>query len=73
MRPGGMVMELRKRERNFGYWHLADALDHSFYYFHGKPDSEKSLIGDGCNLTIELEEFEAELTVALKNESSAVR
>src|SRR5258706_7249041 len=61
MKPGGNVIELRKREKNYGYWHLADSLDHKYYYYHGEPDSEASLIGRGCNLTIPVKNFEAEI------------
>lgn len=61
MPPGGSVVELRKREKNYAYWHLADALGHKYFYYHGTPDSEMSLIGRGCNLTIDLKEFEDRL------------
>jgi capsular polysaccharide biosynthesis protein len=59
MKPGGKVIELRKREKNYGYWHLADSLGHKYYYYHGVPDSEQSLIGSGCNLTVPVDEFES--------------
>ena len=52
MKPGGSVVELRKREPNYGYWHLAESLGHKYYYSHGEPDSDASLIGKGCNLTV---------------------
>lgn len=58
MKPGGNVIELRKRERNYGYWHLASSLGHKYYYYHGIPDSDKSLIGQGCNLTIPVSDLE---------------
>jgi len=58
MPPGGNVVELRKREPNYGYWHLADSVGHKYYYFHGVPDSDLSLIGAGCNLTVPVEDFE---------------
>ena len=61
MPPGGNVVELRKRERNYGYWHLSDALDHRYYYYHGVPDSAASLIGRGCNLTVAVDELERTL------------
>ena len=52
MPPGGTVIELLKREPNHGYWHLASSLGHQYFYLHGTPDSELSLIGKGCNLTV---------------------
>ena len=58
MPRGGNVVELRKREPNYGYWHLADSVGHKYYYYHGIPDSEASLIGHGCNLTIPIKDFE---------------
>jgi hypothetical protein len=58
MPPGGKVVELRKREPNYGYWHLAESIGHEYFYYHGIPDSDLSLIGRGCNLTIPLEDFE---------------
>jgi len=61
MPPGGKVVELRKREPNFGYWHLAGSVGHKYYYYHGVPDSDLSLIGRGCNLTIPIDDFEEEI------------
>jgi hypothetical protein len=58
MRSGGTVVELRKREANYGYWHLAESVGHTYFYYHGVPDSELSLIGRGCNLTIPVDDFE---------------
>jgi len=58
MQPGGNVVELRKREKNYGYWHLADSLDHKYYYYHGIADSDASLIGSGSSLTVPIEDFE---------------
>jgi len=58
MKPRGNVVELRKREKNYGYWHLADSLDHKYYYYHGIADSDASLIGSGSNLTVPTEDFE---------------
>ena len=58
MKPGGKVIELRKREKNYGYWHLADSLNHEYYYYHGVPDSQESLIGKGCNLSVSVSDFE---------------
>lgn len=52
MPPGGNVFELLKREPNHGYWHLASSLGHQYFYLHGTPDSELSLIGTGSNLTV---------------------
>jgi len=56
MKPG-RIIELKKKESNVGYWHLADALDHKYFYYHGIADSEESLIGSGCNLSIHVEHF----------------
>jgi hypothetical protein len=61
MPRGGNVVELRKREPNYGYWHLADSVGHNYLYFHGVPDSDLSLIGRGCNLTIPVQDFENEI------------
>ena len=61
MKPGGNVIELRKREKNYGYWHLADSLDHKYYYYHGIADSDNSLIGNGSNLTVLLADFEEKI------------
>jgi capsular polysaccharide biosynthesis protein len=61
MPPGGKVIELRKREPNYGYWHLAESVGHKYYYYHGEPDSELSLIGRGCNLTIPVDDFEEKI------------
>jgi hypothetical protein len=58
MPPGGTLVELRKREPNYGYWHLAESVGHRYFYYHGMPDSELSLIGRGCNLTIPVKDFE---------------
>ena len=58
MPPGGKVVELLKREPNHGYWHLAESVGHEYFYYHGIPDSDLSLIGRGCNLTIPLDDFE---------------
>jgi len=58
MPPGGKVIEIRKREPNYGYWHLAESIGHDYFYYHGIPDSELSLIGRGCNLTISVDDFE---------------
>ena len=59
--PGSNLIELRKKENgpsNVGYWHLADVLAHNFYYFNGLPDSELPLVGRGCNLKVDLADFE---------------
>ncbi len=64
MPPEGKVIELRKREfgaTNVGYWHLAESVGQQYYYFNGAPDSEKPLVGRGCNLTIPLRLFEREI------------
>jgi capsular polysaccharide biosynthesis protein len=61
MPPGGKVIELKKREPNYGYWHLAESVGHQYFYFHGVPDSDLSLIGRGCNLTIPVDEIEEEI------------
>lgn len=63
MNQGSNVIELRRKETvtNNGYWHLTDSLDHKYYYYNGIPDSEKSIIGHGCNLTIPVSHFENEI------------
>ena len=64
MQPGGKVIEIRKRENNtsnIGFWHLSSSLNHEYYYFNGVPDSDKPLVGHGCNLTIPLTDFENSL------------
>jgi len=61
MPPGGKVVELRKREPNYGYWHLAGSLGHEYYYYHGVPDSDLSLVGRGCNLTVPIDDFERKI------------
>jgi hypothetical protein len=58
MPSGGNVVELRKREPNYGYWHLAESIGHRYFYYHGVPDSELTLIGRGCNLTVDVDDFE---------------
>ena len=57
MRPG-TVVELKKKEPNHGYWQLAGSLGHSYYYYNGVPDSDQSLIGRGCNLTVDVGDLE---------------
>lgn len=63
MEQGSKVVELRRKEtaKNTGYWHLADSLNHNYYYYNGIPDSEKSIIGRGCNLTIPIDDFEEKI------------
>jgi capsular polysaccharide biosynthesis protein len=67
MKQGSNVIELRRKEtaKNTGYWHLADCLDHKYYYYNGIPDSEKSIIGRGCNLTIPINDFEEKILKSL--------
>jgi hypothetical protein len=62
---GGKVVELQKCERNYGYWHLAGSLGHEYFYYHGVPDSELSLVGNGCNLTVPLDDFEQKILQAI--------
>jgi capsular polysaccharide biosynthesis protein len=54
----GTVVELKKNEPTIAYWHLAGSLGHKYYYYNGVPDSDQSLIGTGCNLTIPITDFE---------------
>jgi capsular polysaccharide biosynthesis protein len=64
MKGGSKLIELRKKENgpfNVGYWHMADAFGHKYYYFNGKSDSSKTLVGRGSNLTIDIKHFETEL------------
>lgn len=42
---------------NHCYWHLAGALGIPYYYYLGIPDSDQLLEGNGCNLTIPVEDF----------------
>ena len=68
MQPGSNVIELRRKENgpsNVGYWHLADSLDHNYYYYNGIPDSDKPLVGQGCNLTIPMADFEKKIVEAI--------
>ena len=61
MHPESKVIELRRKENgphNVGYWHLADSLNHQYYYFNGVPDSGKQFVGKGCNLSIPIDQFE---------------
>ena len=61
MQPDSNIIELRRKENgptNVGYWHLADSLSQKYYYYNGVPDSNKPLVGRGCNLTIALDDFE---------------
>jgi len=65
---GGKVIELRKKENgpsNVAYWHLADAVGHSYYYYNGIPDSDKPLVGKGCNLMIPVHDFEEKVLKVL--------
>lgn len=64
MPQNSTIVELRKHEgktSNVAYWHLATALNHSYYYFNGTPDSSLPLVGRGCNLTIDIKTFEHKL------------
>lgn len=58
MRPSANVVELKKREPNYGYWHLAESVGHRYFYYNGTPDSDQTLIGRGCNLNIVIHELE---------------
>ena len=68
MFPKSKVIELRRKEAatNNGYWHLADSLKHDYYYYNGIPDSDKSIIGRGCNLTIPIDDFHRKIMCALR-------
>lgn len=61
MQRQSYLIELRKNEINNGYWSLADALNHNYYYYNGVPDSDMTLIGRGCNLAIPLGDFEEKI------------
>lgn len=61
MQEGSTVIELKRKENgpaNVGYWHLADALNHHYFYYNGIPDSALPLVGSGSNLTIDITDFE---------------
>jgi hypothetical protein len=67
MQPGTKVVEIRKKENgphNVGYWHLSASLGQQYFYYNGKPDSDLSIVGRGCNVTIDLARFEEKI---LKN------
>lgn len=56
MQPGSNVLEFRRDRiyHNQCFWHLADALNHNYFYLFGEPDNESlALEADGCNLTID--------------------
>lgn len=57
MHPGN-VLEIKKKEPIYAYWHLAGSLGHKYYYYNGIPDSDQSLVGTGCNLTVPVSDFE---------------
>lgn len=68
MQDNSQVVELRKKENgpaNVGYWHMTDSLGKRYYYFNGEPDSALPLVGQGCNLTIDISRFESELLSGL--------
>ena len=69
MPKGSAVMEFRRSKIfvNQCYWHLADALNHTYFYFYGNPDSEIPIEGDGCNLYIPLDK----LKTAIENIESS--
>jgi capsular polysaccharide biosynthesis protein len=54
MPEGSNILEFRRSKKfvNQCYWHLADALNHQYYYIFGEPDSDLQIEGGGCNLTI---------------------
>lgn len=58
MRRGCNVLEFRRNRifHNQSFWHLADALDHNYFYLFGEPDDDSLPIeSNGCNLTIDIE------------------
>lgn len=62
MNPTGVMVEICKRERNHAYWHLADSVGMRYRYYHGTADSDRSLFGEGCNLSVEISKLEESLT-----------
>ena len=70
MKGGGNVIELRKSEPNYAYWHLAESIGHNYYYYNGNADSDLSLIGRGCNLTVPVGEL-GELVASVISSKSA--
>jgi capsular polysaccharide biosynthesis protein len=61
MHSGSDVAELRKKENgpaNVGFWHLAEGLKHNYYYYNGEADSERTIVGRGANLSINVKDFE---------------
>jgi hypothetical protein len=67
MNPQTNLIELRRNEVNVGYWFLADCLNQNYYYYNGIPDSDKSVMGRGCNLTIPVNDFEEKILKNLQN------
>lgn len=65
--PPGTVVELKKNELTYAYWNLAGSLGHKYYYYNGIPDSNQSLIGTGCNLTIPVARLEKEIIASLED------
>ncbi|MEJ7848401.1 MAG: glycosyltransferase family 61 protein [Pyrinomonadaceae bacterium] len=76
MKPGGAVVELRKREGpggNVCYWHLADSVNQRYYYLNGESDRDHGLSGTGCNLTISIPELERRVLKPLLSDNPPER
>lgn len=58
----GTLVEICKREKNHAYWHLADSVGIRYRYYHGTPDSDRSLFGEGCSLTVDLDRLEERMS-----------
>jgi hypothetical protein len=64
MKPESKVVEIRRYENgptNVGYWHLAESLGQQYYYYNGTPDSDQTIVGRGCNITVDLDDFEQKI------------
>jgi capsular polysaccharide biosynthesis protein len=63
MKPGSLVTEFRRNKiyHNQCYWHLADSLGLHYAYLFGEADSNKTIEGNGCNITLPKEQLLAHL------------
>lgn len=63
------LLEFRRDgiHHNHCYWDIANAAALNYYYLFGKPDSDKPIEGNGCNLTIDIPQLEAVLQHLEKN------
>lgn len=67
MRRESSILEFRRNKiyHNQCFWHLSQSLDLKYYYLFGTPDDENLVIeGNGCNLTINLNQLSKTLAAA---------